>query len=158
MLILAHLGAVERHAGKHRLGHAGSLQLIPDLLINVKGDLGPQGDDGRLRIGAGALAGTRNWRVIKELLVNSGGVLVGEETADRQLLVNKVGHGNLLMHQPRVELRGQEPAVTQEHWRSWRTKWRAGMMRPTMRLGGRLRISLGQSSRAAHGAQMGGRW
>lgn len=106
MFLQGHLGAVKRYAGKHGLGHAGSLQLIPDPLINVKGDFTPRGVDARLGIGARALAGTRNWRVIKELLVNSGGVLVGEETADSQLLVNKVGHGNLLMHEPRVELRG----------------------------------------------------
>lgn len=36
VVLVAYLCAIESHAGEHGLGHAGSLQLIPDLLIDLR--------------------------------------------------------------------------------------------------------------------------
>lgn len=86
------------------------------------------------------------------MLVSSRGVLVGEETTDSQLLVNKVGHGKLLVQEPRVELRGQDSAVTQERRRS---KRRAGTLRRTLRLAGHPRVPRGPGPGAAHAGGRG---
>lgn len=34
VVLIAYLRAIESHPSEHGLGHAGSLQLIPDLLID----------------------------------------------------------------------------------------------------------------------------
>lgn len=103
--------------------------------------------------------------MVEELLADSLWVLVGEQATDGKLLVDEVGHGELLTHKLRGELWGQEPAVAQEGWRSLGTEWRAGVVlaggvRQTVGLGGGLRVPEdtldGQSSSAAQGAQMGG--
>ena len=39
--ISVYLRAIKSHTGKHGLGNTGPLQLVPDLLVNVKGDFGP---------------------------------------------------------------------------------------------------------------------
>lgn len=102
--------------------------------------------------------------MVEELLVDSLWVLVCEQAADGELLVDEVGHGKLLTDELRGELGGQEPTVAQERW-TLGTQWctgvvLAGGVRQTVRLGGGLSVPEatldGQSSRAAQGAHLGG--
>lgn len=102
--------------------------------------------------------------MVEELLVDSLWVLVGKQAADGQLLVDEMGHGELLAHQLRGELGGQEPAVAHERW-NLGAQWRTGVVlasrvRQTVRLGRSRSVPKatldGKSSRAAQAAQMGG--
>lgn len=97
-----YLCAVERHSGEHSLGHAGPLELISDLLVDVGRDL--HGGAGGLRLDCPGYG-----RVVQELLVDGLGVLVGQQAADGDLLVDQVGHGDLLPDELRAEL-GREEA------------------------------------------------
>lgn len=72
------------------------------MLVDLWGDF--HGGAGRLD----GLDGPGDGRVIEELLVNGLRVLVGEQPADSDLLVYQVGHGELLPHQLRAELRRQQ--------------------------------------------------
>lgn len=159
ILISVHLCAVKSHAGEHGLRDARPLQLVPDLLVNAGGDVGPGAVEARLARRPGALAEPRDGRVVEELLVDSLRVLVREQAAHAELLVDEVGHGELLTDELRGELRGQEPAVAQE-------RGTLGTQRcPRVVLGAGVRQTVvseaalhGQSSGAAQGAQMvGGR-
>lgn len=103
--------------------------------------------------------------MVEELLVDSLRVLVGEQAANSQLLVDEVGHSELLTYKLRGELRRQEPAVAQQRW-SLRTERRTGVIlstrvRQTVRLVRVLSVPQptldGMSSRPTQGAQMGGR-
>lgn len=89
-IIIIYLRAVESHAGENGLGDARPLQLVPDLLVDVGGDVG-----GRC-IAPGVIAhfggAPRDGRVVEELLVKGLWVLVGQQTAHSQLLVDEVGH------------------------------------------------------------------
>lgn len=109
----SYLCAVEGHPGEHSLGHAGPLQLIPDLLVDFRGHLG-----GR-RVAPGMVArsfgGTPgDGRVVEELLIEALRVLVGQQAAHGQLLVDEVGHGELLANQLRGELGREEPTWPQQ--------------------------------------------
>lgn len=68
--------------------------------------------------------------MVEELLVDSLWVLVGKQAANSQLLVDEVGHRELLTYKLRGELGRQEPAVAQERWSLW-TKWRTGVILST---------------------------
>ena len=102
--------------------------------------------------------------MVEKLLVDSLWVLVGEQAADCQLLVDEVGHGELLAYELRRELVREESAVAQEGWSLWMQRRTrvvlAGRMRQTMRLGGGLSIPEaaldGKGSRTAQGTQMAG--
>lgn len=109
-ILFCYLRAVKSHAGKHSLGHAGPLQLVPDLLIDVGGNFGPCQVEARFNGAAGAHAGQRDGWVVEELLVDSLWVLMGQQATDGQLLVDNVGHGELLAY----ELRGEQPAMAQK--------------------------------------------
>lgn len=102
---VSYLCAVESHSGKHSLGDAGSLQLISDLLVDFRGDLSSWG------IAAGVLAdfgrAPGDGGVVEELLVEGLGVRMGQQATDGELLVDEVGHGELLTHQLRWELGGE---------------------------------------------------
>jgi len=158
--ISVYLRAVKRHAGKHRLGNARPLQLVPDLLVDAEGDFGPRAVEAGLAGGPEALAGARDGRVVEELLVDTLWVLVCQQVADGQLLVDEVGHGELLADELRRELRGQEPAVAQERGalgaQGGTRVVLAGWVRQTLRRGVPEATLDGQSSGAAQGAQMDG--
>lgn len=68
--------------------------------------------------------------MVEELLVDSLWVLVGKQAANSQLLVDEVGHRELLTYKLRGELGRQEPTVAQERWSLW-TKWRTGVILST---------------------------
>lgn len=88
---MSYLCAVERHTSKHSLGDACSLQLISDLLVDVSGDVG----GGRIAPGVVAHFGRapRDGGVVEELLVKGLWVLVGQQAAHGQLLIDEMGHG-----------------------------------------------------------------
>ncbi|TNN70246.1 hypothetical protein EYF80_019460 [Liparis tanakae] len=141
--------------------HRAETELVPDLLVDAEGDFGPRAVEAGLAGGPEALAGARDGRVVEELLVDTLWVLVCQQVADGQLLVDEVGHGELLADELRRELRGQEPAVAQERGalgaQGGARVVLAGGVRQTLRRGVFPEATLdGQSSGAAQRAQMGG--
>lgn len=116
--------------------------------------------------------------MVEELLVDGLRVLVGQQAANSQLLVDEVGHGELLTHQLWGELRGEQPTWPQQglqgtrRGRWWRrrhlacTQRRAvvegavgrglllGRRRLLRRLGGRLWISRSRLEEGTAGSQV----
>lgn len=106
----SYLRAVEGHSGEDGLRDAGPLQLVADLLVDVGRDL----HGSRVGPRVTGLAGPGDGRVVEELLVESLGVLVGQQATDGQLLVDEVRHGQLLPHQLGGELGREQPPRGQQ--------------------------------------------
>lgn len=68
--------------------------------------------------------------MVEELLVEGLGVLVGQQAAHRQLLIDEVGHGELLANQLWGQLRGKEPTWTQQGLQSAGRRRRWGWRLP----------------------------
>lgn len=66
---MSHLCAVEGHPGEHSLRDAGPLQLLSDLMVDVRTDLHGRRIHPRISEASWGFAGARDGWVVEELLV-----------------------------------------------------------------------------------------